>query len=157
MLPVTSLPRIGILSLIGAACTIRRKNACKKEEHHAGLAGKGFSRRSVCEAEGVRGEKPPQHVPADCRLCGQGMASEGSPSRVALAGRGACAGSFDTVAERAARIRKRKELFALIDETRVEISPDFPCPAEIVRESRSERERELDERCDSLTFGRAEA
>lgn len=87
----------------------------------------------------------------------QGMASEGSSGRVALAGRGACAGSFDTVAERAARIRKRKELFALIDETRVEISPDFPCPAEIVREGRSERERELDERCDSLTFGRAEA
>ena len=46
-------------------------------------------------------------------------------------------------AEREARIRKRRELFAYIEETAKDLPPDLPDPVEMVRESRREREEHL--------------
>ncbi|MEG0790172.1 MAG: argininosuccinate lyase [Gordonibacter sp.] len=54
---------------------------------------------------------------------------------------------FDTEAQRAERIKKRKELFAEIHALpKIELPDDFPSVAELVRQGREERGRELDER-----------
>lgn len=53
---------------------------------------------------------------------------------------------FDTEAQRAARIKKRKELFEEIHRLpKVSIPPDFPDTVELIRQGRAERNAYIDE------------
>lgn len=60
---------------------------------------------------------------------------------------------FDTEAARAARIKKRKELMKRINETRVELPPNFPDPVDMVREVREERDEHFGEFMASVARG----
>ncbi|QOS68946.1 argininosuccinate lyase [Eggerthella guodeyinii] len=52
---------------------------------------------------------------------------------------------FDTEAERAARIEKRKALFAEIEKLpKVEVPADFPDTVELIRQGREERDAYID-------------
>ena len=52
---------------------------------------------------------------------------------------------FDTEAERAARIEKRKTLFAEIEKLpKVEVPADFPDTVELIRQGREERDAYID-------------
>ena len=52
---------------------------------------------------------------------------------------------FDTEAERAARIEKRKKLFAEIEKLpKVEVPADFPDTVELIRQGREERDAYID-------------
>lgn len=52
---------------------------------------------------------------------------------------------FDTEAERAARIEKRKKLFAEIEKLpKVEVPADFPDTVELIRQGREERDEHID-------------
>lgn len=50
---------------------------------------------------------------------------------------------FDSAAERAARIKKRKELFESIEENKWRYPADMPSAVEILREVRIERDRQI--------------
>lgn len=53
---------------------------------------------------------------------------------------------FDTQEERAARIEKRKKLFAEIEKMpKVEVPADFPDTVELIRQGREERDARIDE------------
>lgn len=64
--------------------------------------------------------------------------------------------TFDTEEERLARIKKRKDIFAQIKASKVEISPDFPSPEELVRQGREERSLELERNMPQLLKGCSE-
>lgn len=52
---------------------------------------------------------------------------------------------YDTEAARAARIKKRKELFAQIEANKADYPDDMPSAVEIVREMREERDCQISE------------
>ena len=52
---------------------------------------------------------------------------------------------FDTEAKRAARIKKRQELFESAKANPLVLPPDAPSPVDVIREAREERSRHIGE------------
>ena len=57
---------------------------------------------------------------------------------------------FDTEAKRAARIKKRQELFESAKAHPLVLSPDAPSPVDVIREAREERSRHIGEVLDEI-------
>lgn len=57
---------------------------------------------------------------------------------------------FDTKAKRAARIKKRQELFESAKAHPLVLPPDAPSPVDVIREAREERSRHIGEVLDEI-------
>ena len=62
---------------------------------------------------------------------------------------------FDTETKRAARIKKRQELFESAKATPLVLPPDAPSPVDVIREAREERSRHIGEVLDEIMGRRA--